>query len=61
MQAAAVLGLIGGSRDGEGKSPFAYDRDYLRAIALLAETEREEGKSRIIYIQRLGIGLLKLM
>lgn len=31
--------LIGGSRGGEGKSPFAYDRDYLRGIAC-----RESGR-----------------
>lgn len=33
---------IGGSRDGEGKWPFGYDRDYHCAIAC-----RESGKKRV--------------
>lgn len=42
--------LIGGSQDGEGNSPFAYDRDYLCAIAC-----RGSGRKESNHIDRIGL------
>lgn len=45
---------IGGSRGGEGKSPFGYEL-MIDTISVRLLAERAEGKSRIICIDRTGL------